>query len=118
MSKLGWVIVIGVFVIALLSGGFMMGFGGGYGSWGMMGGPGMMMGGYGFPLMGGLAMLVFWALVIGGVIWVVQTATRKSVQTDASTAGAELPLEILKRRYAAGEITQKQFDEMKHNLTA
>ena len=30
--------------------------------------------------------------------------------------GKDSPLEILQRRYAAGEITQEEFDEMKQNL--
>ncbi len=36
-----------------------------------------------------------------------------------NTAGqGESPLETLKRRYALGEITREQFEEMKHTLGA
>ncbi|MBI1877491.1 MAG: hypothetical protein HYR94_04550, partial [Chloroflexi bacterium] len=40
----------------------------GYG-WGMMG-PGMM-GGLGFPLMGGIGMLLFWLFIIGLIVFTV-----------------------------------------------
>jgi len=118
MSKLGWAVVIGVGVIALLLGGFMMGWGGGYGGWGMMGGPGTMMGSFGLPMMGGLAMLVFWALVIGGAVWFIQSMTRGSSHTGVSKQQTESPLDILKRRYASGDISKEQFEEMTRNLSA
>lgn len=33
-----------------------------------------------------------------------------------SSAQKETPMEILKKRYAKGEITKEQFDEMKKNI--
>ncbi len=77
-----------------------------------------MMGGYGwFPMMGmGLGMVLFWALVIGGIVWLVVAASRSQLQTGTPRLANETPLEVLTRRYAAGEITKEQFDETRLNL--
>ncbi len=75
-----------------------------------------MMGGFGSPLMGGIGMLLFWVLVIGGIVWLVLAATRTGGRVAPATPAGEAPLDILKRRYAGGEITKEQFDEMKRHL--
>lgn len=114
MSKIAWAVVIGVvLLIVLIIGASLLapvGWGGGYG-WGGM------MGGWGFPFfgMGAIVMLLFWGLVIAGIVWLVQSLAR-STGTGVSTPPAESPLEILKRRYAKGEITKEQFEEMQRDL--
>jgi len=119
MNRTVWAIVIGVVILAALSIGasllvaFARGPGNDYG-WGMMG-P-WMMGGFGFPFVGGIAMFVFWVFVIGGVIWLIQSLARGAVQPGTGTPAGELPLDILKRRYAKGEISKEQLDEMKRDL--
>ncbi|MBI5880223.1 MAG: SHOCT domain-containing protein [Chloroflexi bacterium] len=75
-----------------------------------------MMGGWGFPFMGGLGMLFFWLLIIGGVVWLVQSVARSAAPTGMSAPTAESALDILKRRYARGEITKEQFAEMQQTL--
>jgi len=93
-------------------------FGQGYG-WGMMGsgmmGPGIMRNGWGFGLIGPIVLLVLAVPIIGGIAWVVQALVR-SGSGPASRGGGESALDILKRRYAAGEITREQFDEMRRTL--
>lgn len=121
MKKSGWIILGIVAALALVLGGIWLGYTGafGYGSWNMMGGRSMMGGYGGFPMMGfagGLGMLLFWVLTIGGIVWLVQATTRGQQQPGASRPAGDTPLDILKRRYAAGEITKEQFDEMKQNL--
>lgn len=120
MSKIGWLVVIGIVLLVILTlvSSFITPFGygpgfGGYG-WGMMG-PGMMggFGGFGFPFMGGIWMILFWVLIIGGVVWLIQSFARGT--TSSAPQGASL-LEILKQRYAKGEITKEQFEQMKHDL--
>ncbi len=115
MSKIAWALVIGVVVLIVL--GFAASLlvpyrGGGYG-WGMMG-P-WMMGGFGFPFFGGLMMLIFWVLIIVGVVWLIQALARGG-QSPFSPPSYESPLDILRARYARGEITKDQFDQMRRDL--
>lgn len=69
------------------------------------------MGGYsmmGFGMGAGfLFMLLFWGLII----WLIVVLTRSGSQTKK-----EEPMTLLKRRYASGEITKKQYEEMKKEL--
>jgi len=116
MSKLAWVvvIVIAVFVILGLVSSLLvpLAYGRGYGyGWSM--GP-WMMGGFGFPMMG-IGMLLFWVLVIGGGVWLAQSLARGTGNSASAPHGESL-LEILKSRYAKGEITKEQFDQMKHDI--
>ena len=77
-----------------------------FGSFGMSGyGMGMMGFGMGF---GFIFMLLFWGLII----WLIVTLINAS-QSNKSEADS---LTILKKRYASGEITKKQFEERKKDL--
>ena len=85
----------------------------GYG-YGMMG-PGMMgnFGWGGFTGMG-IVMVIFWGLVI----WCVVAMSRgvgSSCCTGVSTQSGSA-LEILKKRYAQGEIDKKEFEEKKKDF--
>ena len=81
-----------------------------------------MMGGFGFGAgmfgIGALIMIAFWVLVIGGVVWLVATLARGSGAAGAPSAAGQTPLDVLKARYAKGEITKEQFEEMKRALGA
>ena len=82
------------------------------GGWGMMG-PGMM-GGYGaMGLMG-----AFWVVVLGLIIWAVLGAARGTGQSGSSDSASrpESSLEILKKRYARGEINKAEYEEKKKDL--
>jgi putative membrane protein len=87
---------------------------GGYGGWGM--GPGMM-GGWGTGGFGGIFMIIFWILIIvGGVFlvkWLIQSTKGGSGRPFSSSSGA---LDILKERYAKGEIGKEEFEEKKKDL--
>jgi putative membrane protein len=108
------IVIIVVLVLALISGAALMGIRGGFGGRGMMGGYGMM-GGFGYHPVGGLVSFVFSLLVVAAIIWLVWWFARRSPVTGASNA-VETPLEIIKLRYAKGEITKEQFDTMKKDL--
>ncbi|MCB0726598.1 MAG: SHOCT domain-containing protein [Ignavibacteriae bacterium] len=70
-----------------------------------------MMGGGGFMLLGSVILLV----LIGLIVWMVWTiANGNGVRNNI---GDESTQEILKKRYARGEITKEQFDDMKKNIT-
>jgi putative membrane protein len=85
-------------------GGGMMGWGG-YGGYG----------GYGMGIFGGLFMLVFWGLIIVGLVLLVRWLWDQGRPARGSSGG-EAPLDILKRRYARGEITKDEYDRMKQDL--
>ncbi|MBI5029295.1 MAG: SHOCT domain-containing protein [Chloroflexi bacterium] len=78
-----------------------------------------MMGGFGLGggmLFGGLLMLVFWVLIIGGAVWLVVTLARNNQGATATTASGQSSLTILQARYAKGEISKEQFDAIKRDL--
>jgi putative membrane protein len=86
---------------------------GDYGGWGM--GPGMM-GGWGMGGFGMIFMLVFWVLVIVGLVflikWLIQTTS--SGKADGRTGPKAI--DILKERYARGEISKEEFETIKQDL--
>ena len=120
-------IVAGVVIgVALFAGGFLLGrtslgiFGSGFN--GIRGGNfGFgMMNGFGFGY-GGLIpmilMILFWVVVIGAGVWLISSfVSRTNSQTASNLPPAESALDILKKRYARGEITKEQFDEMSHEV--
>lgn len=125
---IGVTIIIILLAVLVLGGVGMMGFGGfgmGPGMMGRYGGFGNMMGGFGWGgmLFGGLLMVLFWALVVGGAIWLVVTLARggqnaTSAPTTAVTPlGGQSVIDIVKTRYAKGEITKEQFEEIKRDLS-
>ncbi len=74
-----------------------------------------MMGGF-----GGLGMilgLVLFLLFVGGVTWLVVALLRGTGSAAVQPRG-DSPIDILQRRYASGEITKKQFEDMKRDLGA
>jgi putative membrane protein len=69
--------------------------------------------------MGGVFMWLFWVLivlVIGLIIWAVVYVVSRSQNNIQNRTSRETPIEILKRRYANGEITDKEYEEKKRNL--
>jgi putative membrane protein len=74
--------------------------------------------GYGGMLFGGLMMLAFWVLVIVGIIWLVLTLARGGQMVTRPSAAGPQPLDVLKERYAKGEITKEQYEAMKQDLSA
>ena len=76
---------------------------------GMMRGHGWMWGlGMGF---GGLVMLAFWGVVVVGVILLI-----RSMGGFPGGQWHETPLNVLKRRYAAGQLTREQYEQMRKDL--
>ncbi|MBS3809481.1 MAG: SHOCT domain-containing protein, partial [Desulfobacterales bacterium] len=69
----------------------------------------------------GIFMLVVWVLVIVGLIylikWLVQS-TKTEPGGSGSPSGSGSALDILKQRYARGEIDKAEFEEKKKDLLA
>jgi putative membrane protein len=95
----------------LIAGGLWVRAHGGYG-------PPMMMGRHGYPsgmrLFGGeLLMLVLLGVTAGAVALLIVGLTGRKQKTSG---GEPTPLEILKRRYASGEIDREDFERMREEL--
>jgi putative membrane protein len=112
----GVLIVLGVLVLIVLVGPLL---GGGMMGGGMMWGPGGQMAGGGWSwgllmALGGLSMLAFWGALIVGIVLLIRWASGPSVVHG--NRSSESAIEILKRRYAAGEITGEEYEQMRKRL--
>jgi putative membrane protein len=117
-------IILGVLVLIVLLGPLL---GGGLLGWGGMMGPGMMgspggpgiSGGWGWGRglamgLGWLAMLAFWGAVIVGIVLLVRALT--GATTGPPPRGGEDALAIARRRYASGELTREQYEQLRQDL--
>jgi putative membrane protein len=78
--------------------GHMMGFGSGYGM--------------------GIGMLVFWGLIVFAIVSLITGSFSKSGHSNTPEGHFEDALEILKKRYARGEIDKTEFDAKRRDLKA
>lgn len=62
---------------------------------------------------GGIMMIAFWILFIALIVWVVREILGKHRTPDSGKA-----LDILKERYAKGEINKEEFESKKKDLTS
>jgi len=62
---------------------------------------------------GGIFMWIIFLIVIGVAVYLVVQATKSK---GPESPYRETPMEILKKRYAKGEITKEEFDKMKKDL--
>ena len=63
---------------------------------------------------GWIWMAIFWLLVILGIAALLKWLLRQG--SGHGTMGVESPLEILKKRYAKGEINKEEFEEKKRDI--
>ena len=73
---------------------------GGWAGWGM---------GFGW-----IFMILFWGLIILGIVALVKWLSTGS----GSPGSSKRPLEILQERYARGEISRDEYEHMRHDLLA
>ena len=78
-------------------------------AWGWSGGGHM---GFIGPIVGGLLVLGFLVLLAVLVIWLVRRPGQRSAVVEMSTE----PLEIARRRLAAGEITVEEYEVLREKL--
>jgi len=81
---------------------------GGWRDYGM--GPGMMWGWWG---MGWIFMIIFWGFIVLGLIFLIRWFVRMTKTSKVE----ESALDILKRRYAQGEINKEEFEQKKRDLS-
>ena len=78
----------------------------------------MMNNGQGGWMMGGMGLLfiLFWAVIIAAAVLIVRWLTMRNDQ--GKTLQLESPLDILKKRYAKGEIDSETFQKMQQEMDA
>ncbi|NQU13805.1 MAG: SHOCT domain-containing protein [Desulfobacteraceae bacterium] len=76
-----------------------------------------MMGSWGMGWFGMIFMIIFWGLIITGIVllirWLIQTTGSRG-QSGVGTGSKAM--DILEERYARGEITRDEFESMKKDL--
>ena len=81
------------------------------GQW-TMGHRGFMGGGMGF------IMIIFWVLLIGALVLLISVMPEGVSGSRQERNEANKPLDILKQRYARGEINRAEYDRMRRELSA
>ena len=78
-------------------------------------GPGMM-GGFSWGWFMPIFMILFWGLIIWGIVALARGLSGSS-NSDSSSSRPDSALEVLKKRYARGEIDKEDYEEKKKDLT-
>ena len=75
--------------------------------------------GIGMGLGGGLIMVLFWGALMVGAVWLARRIFSNGQQTPMYSSRPDASAdEILKQRYARGEISKEQYDQMHRDLSA
>ena len=72
-----------------------------------------MMGSYGWGWFMPIVMIIFWGLVIWGIVAAVRASQHDG---RGKTSTSESALDVLKLRYARGEINKREYEEKKREL--
>ena len=82
----------------------------GNGRWGM---------GYDHMIGGGMGivMIIFWIVLIGALVLLVSGAINGIRAFQKNDGETQTPLEILKQRYARGEIDRAEYEDKRRNLS-
>ncbi len=67
--------------------------------------------GFALPI---LLMVLFWGSIIALIIWIVARFTRREPEGRGEK---RKPMDFVQERYAKGEITQEEFEQLKKDLT-
>jgi putative membrane protein len=103
-------IIVGLAIVVPLIIGLVSGWG--YGGWRMIG-PGMM-GGFSFMWF----MPILWIAILGLIIWAIVAAVGRPGESHSQgSAKTDSALEILKQRYARGEIGKEEYEQKRKDLT-
>ena len=73
---------------------------------------GMMGNGMGLGMLFGM---VFWIILVVGIVFLVVWVVQKAIGTGPAGPN-ESALDLLKKRYAKGEITKEEFEEKKRDI--
>jgi putative membrane protein len=70
--------------------------------------------GYGGHWPGGIMMILFWVFLVIAVVLLAKEGFSRNI--GAAHAATESPKEILKRRYANGEIDKAEFEQKRKDI--
>jgi putative membrane protein len=76
----------------------------------------------GFGGSGMIAMVVFWFVVVGLAVWLLSYLFPRRINNshaagdEADSSSPESALDILKRRYARGEISRDEYEAVRRDL--
>jgi putative membrane protein len=70
--------------------------------------------GMGLGIIGVLFSILFWVAVIALIIWVV---TKLIKNENSGKVEKQSPVDLAKERYARGEITREEFEQLKKDLS-
>lgn len=70
---------------------------------------------WGMPMFGGLIMFIFWFAVIYFIVWLIRKGGLHS-NHECMSGKNNNALDILKERYAKGEINKEEFETKKKDL--
>jgi putative membrane protein len=79
--------------------------------------------GFGFGGFGMVYMLIFWIVIIGIAVWLLSrlfpAGANRTAPSDRTrrSDGKESALDILQMRYARGEISQREYEQMRQDIT-
>ncbi len=73
--------------------------------------------GWGMGWFGGIFMLLFWVLALVALVFLIKWLVQSTRGGAAYPQTASRALDILKERYARGEIDKKEFEEKKRDLS-
>ncbi len=81
----------------------------------------MMHGWYGSQMgawhwIGGIAMVLFWGLIVVGLVVLIRFLLAKTRAEESGSSSRRDALDILKERYATGEIDKQEFEQRKNDL--
>jgi uncharacterized membrane protein len=68
---------------------------------------------FNFRWIGGITMIIFWLIILGFIGYLIYAAATKNTKSKNQE---ENPLDIIKKRYALGEITKKEYEEKKKDI--
>lgn len=77
------------------------------------------MNGWGGQMMGGGFGMILWLVVLVAIIWLIVRMTQQNSEQSGPRQilpKEESALDVLKKRYARGEITREQYQQMKEDL--
>jgi len=112
-SKVFGFFIVMFFMVFLYPWNMALAQGGRYEDWHM--GPGMM-GNWGMGWFGGIFMIVFWILILVGLVFVIRWLIQATSKGGPNPQSESRAMDILKERYARGEIDKAQFEDMKRDL--